>query len=179
MFVTHHDDGCPRRGVVLTGVNADVPARLKHVNDRLHADVELWQPCHLHTTLRIFQKTHLPARFQGNTWKTKIGKNERLIWRCQGVLMESHLGFSEWNAIQNEPRFNKSRGEAAHPTNLIFIFTYRLFWDFKIKEFGFKTLKQEILCNKALFAMQLHKHHVGCCSLLLPLGGAGRGLWTL
>lgn len=70
-YCSYHGNGSPWRGMVFTGMNPDVPAGLEHVDDRLHADVELWHPHHLHTTLRILHEAHLSARLQRNTWKER------------------------------------------------------------------------------------------------------------
>lgn len=64
----YHSNSGPRRGVVLTGMDARVPARLKDVNDGLHADVELGHPHHPEPALRVLHETHLSARLQGNTY---------------------------------------------------------------------------------------------------------------
>lgn len=57
--------------MVFAGMDADVPAGLKHVNDRLHADIELRHPHHPHVTLWILHKAHLSARLQRNTCEDK------------------------------------------------------------------------------------------------------------
>lgn len=38
---SYHGHGGPQGGVVFARVNADVPAGLQYVDDRLHADIEL------------------------------------------------------------------------------------------------------------------------------------------
>lgn len=68
VFKKGHSNSGPRRGVVLTGMDARVPARLKDVNDGLHADVELGHPHHPEPALRVLHETHLSARLQGNTF---------------------------------------------------------------------------------------------------------------
>lgn len=69
--VIYHGNGSPRRGVVFTGVNADIPAGLKNVNDWLHANIELRHPRHLHVALRLLYEAHLSARLQRNPCKKK------------------------------------------------------------------------------------------------------------
>lgn len=54
----------PFCGIVLTGMDAIVPAALHHIEYRLHRDVELGGPADLQLTWRLLQKHKLFPRLQ-------------------------------------------------------------------------------------------------------------------
>lgn len=95
--LSYHGSGSPQRGMVFTGMDPYIPAGLKHVYDRLHADIELWHPHHLQATLRILDEAHLSARLQGNTCEDQTEKMKN-IWYTHGRMIRhvfrSSLGYS-------------------------------------------------------------------------------------
>lgn len=57
--------------MVFTGMNPNIPAWLEHVNNWLHADIELWHPSHLHLTLWVLHEGHVSSGLQRDPWTRK------------------------------------------------------------------------------------------------------------